>query len=102
MRKSLLGLVFGCALLAGCAGAATPIYGWYADVEWSTELPNGPAGSKTGEAKATSILGIVAQGDCSISAAAKAGGITKVMTVEHHTKNILGLFAEFSTKVTGE
>jgi len=100
--KKLSGLGLACALLAGCAGAATPIYGWYADVQWSMELPNGPMGSKSGEAKAQSILGIVATGDCSIQTAAKAGGITKVMTVEHHTKNILGLFSEFSTVVTGE
>ena len=100
--KKLLGLALAAGALAGCASAATPIYGWYAEVKWSTELPNGPVGSKSGEAKAQSILGIVATGDCSIQAAAKAGGITKVMTVEHNTKNIIGLFSEFTTVVTGE
>jgi hypothetical protein len=102
MRKTLFGLVAACGLLAGCAGVASPVYGWYADVEWSTQLPNGPAGPKSGEAKCTSILGLIAKGDASVSAAAKAGGITRVMTVEHHSKNVLGLFAEFTTKVTGE
>jgi hypothetical protein len=100
--KKLLGFALAAAGLAGCATAATPIYGWYTDVQWSMELPNGAMGSKSGESKAQSILGLVATGDCSIQAAAKAGGITKVMTVEHHAKNILGLFAEFSTQVTGE
>ena len=100
--KKLLGLGLACGLLAGCASAATPIWGWYTDVQWSMEVPNGPMGSKSGDAKATSILGIVATGDCSIQAAAKAGGITKVMTVEHNTKNIIGLFAVFTTVVTGE
>ena len=100
--KKVLALVLAGAAFTGCASAATPIYGWYADVEWSMELPNGAMGSKSGSSKAQSILGIVATGDCSIQAAAKSGGISKVMTVEHHTKNILGLFAEFETKVTGE
>ena len=100
--KKLLALALAGAGLAGCASAATPIYGWYTDVQWSMELTNGAMGSKTGEAKAQSILGLVATGDCSIQAAAKQSGITKVMTVEHHTKNILGLFAEFTTTVTGE
>ena len=101
--KKLLGLVLGCGLFAGCAMAASPVQGaWYTDVQWSMELPNGPLGSKSGDAKATSILGLVATGDCSIQSAAKAAGITKVMTVEHHAKSILGLFAEFTTTVTGE
>lgn len=102
MRKHLLVLVAGCALLAGCAGAAAPVYGWYGDVKWGTQVPGGAIGSKTGEAKCTSILGLIATGDASVEAAARAGGITKVMTVDHHSKNILGLFAEFTTKVTGE
>jgi hypothetical protein len=102
MKKKFLGLAAACALFAGCAAVATPVYGWYTDVTWGTEVPNGPFGSKSGTAMATSIIGLIAQGDCSIEAAAKAGGITKVMTVEHHSKNILGFYAEFTTKVTGE
>ena len=101
--KKVLSLVLGCGLLAGCAMAASPVQGgWFTDVRWSMELPNGSAGTKTGDAKATSILGLVATGDCSIQAAARAGQITKVMTVEHHASSILGFFAEFTTTVTGE
>ncbi len=103
MKKQVLGLVLGSALLAGCAMAACPVNGgWWTDVQWGSEVPNGAFGSKSGEAKCTSILGLVATGDSSIEAAAKAGGITKVMTVDHHAKSILGFFAEFTTKVTGE
>jgi hypothetical protein len=101
--KKVFGLVVAGAMLAGCAMAAAPLNGsWFTDLQWSMQVPNGAAGSKAGEAKATSILGLICTGDCSVQAAAKAGGITKVTTVEHHSKSILGLFAEFTTQVTGE
>jgi hypothetical protein len=39
----------------------------------------------------------------SISEAAKAGGITKIATVEYYTKpGILGIWIEYTTIVTGE
>ncbi len=60
------------------------------------------ANMKTGAATATSILGIVATGDASIEAAAKNAGITRIHHVDHHTKNILGFYAEFTTIVYGE
>ncbi len=103
MKKKVLGLVAASALLAGCAMAASPVNGaWWSDVQWGMQVPNGAFGSKAGEAKCSTILGLVAQGDASIEAAAKAGGITKVMSVDHHAKSILGFWAEFTTRVTGE
>jgi hypothetical protein len=105
MKKQVLGLVAAGALLAGCAMAASPVNGfWWTDVQWGMEVPggNGAMGAKTGEAKCTSILGLVATGDASIEAAAHAGSINKVMSVSHHAKSIFGFFAEFTTTVTGE
>lgn len=61
-----------------------------------------PVNLKTGAATATSILGIVATGDASIEAAAKNGGITRIHHVDHHSKNILGFYSEFTTIVYGE
>lgn len=60
------------------------------------------AGSKTGEATADTLLGLIAHGDASIEKAAINGGITKIMTVKYKSYNILGVFARFTTIVTGE
>ena len=57
---------------------------------------------KTGQACATSYLGLWASGDTSIEAAKKNGGITEVATVEERFKHILlGVKADYCTVVTG-
>lgn len=119
-------------LTSGCAWATTPVWGLYTDVKGplqatslapggqqargtlpasspmdqtgaaGTQQQSPPANMKTGTAMASSILGIVATGDASIEAAAKDGGITRIHHVDHHSKNILGLYAEFTTIVYGE
>lgn len=93
-------------LMSGCAGGPSPVNGFlYSDYSYpgyySGASDNGP-GSKDGMSKATSILGWVATGDASIAKACRDGGINKIHTVDHHLKNILGIFAEWTTKVTGE
>ena len=62
----------------------------------------GSLGSKEGKACAQSILGLVAQGDASIKAAAAEGGITKVSSVDHYTRNMLGVIGEYCTIVRGQ
>ena len=62
----------------------------------------GSLGSKEGRACAQSILGLVAQGDASIKAAAAEGGITKVSSVDHYTRNMLGVIGEYCTIVRGQ
>ena len=57
--------------------------------------------SKEGKACGTSILGAVAQGDASIVAAKANGGITKVTSVDHYAKSILGIYGEWCTIVKG-
>ena len=57
--------------------------------------------TKEGKACGTSILGAVAQGDASIAAAKANGGITKVSSVDHYAKNVLGIFGEWCTIVKG-
>lgn len=60
-------------------------------------------GSKVGKAKATGYLGFLWIGqDASIQKAAKAGGITKISTVDIKMTNLLGLIATYTTIVTGE
>jgi len=59
-------------------------------------------GPKTGKSVATTILGLVAYGDTGVEAAARNGGITRIMTVDYDSRNILGVYARFTTIVTGE
>jgi hypothetical protein len=84
----------------GCMGVATPAMGLLiTDVQFDGQA-QGALGTKEGKACATSVLALVSSGDASIAAAAKAGGITKVMSVDHHTKWTL-LFGEYCTIVRG-
>jgi hypothetical protein len=89
----------GCAMATGGnAGAMGSLYSSY---QGPGAIGTGDLGAKTGEACVTSILGIVATGDASISTAAKAGGITKVSHVDHDNFGILGIYAKTCTHVKG-
>ncbi len=59
-------------------------------------------GAKRGEACSQTYLGLIALGDGGIAAAAKKGGIREVATVDHRTTNVLGLFREHCSIVTGD
>ena len=59
-------------------------------------------GTKSGEACASSILGVFASGDASIAAAKAAGGITQVAHVDHTIMSILGIYASTCTVVVGQ
>jgi hypothetical protein len=78
----------GAATAPGSAGSTT-----------MTTTPEQPL--KSGSATASSILGIYASGDCSIEAAARNGGITRIDHVDHHTWNVVGFYSEFTTTVYG-
>jgi hypothetical protein len=58
--------------------------------------------SKTGEASCSSILGLIAIGDCGIQAAMKAGGISKVHSADVKYMNVLGLYAKQTLIISGE
>ena len=61
-----------------------------------------PVGSKTGEATSTVILALYGSGDSGIAAAAKAGGITKISTVDFKAYGIGWIYGTYTTIVTGE
>lgn len=83
--------------------ASAPVTGvLYTDVDYPVTATAAEQGSKTGEASATSILGIIATGNASVVEAAKNGGITKVKTVDVKATNIIGLYAKYTVVVTGE
>lgn len=59
-------------------------------------------GSKQGKTCASGVLGLAAWGDMSLDAAKKAGGITRVDTVDWSTMRILGgVYVKNCTVITG-
>ena len=103
MKKlSIFIAILAVAALTGCA-TMIPIGGLYT----ATKLPgmatsNSGAALKTGEAQCTSIMGLVAYGDCSISTAKKNGNINTVHSVDWDAKNILGIYGTYKVIVTGQ
>ena len=59
-------------------------------------------GSKTGEATSTVVLSLYGSGDAGIAAAAKAGGITKIATVDVKANGVGPIYITYTTIVTGE
>ena len=91
-----VGILMGCATLI-------PIGGLYTDAKLpGIATSNGGVSPKTGEAQCTSVCALVAFGDCSIDAAKKNGGITKVYNVDVEVKNILGVYGTYKVIVSGE
>ncbi|MCU0724182.1 MAG: TRL-like family protein [Planctomycetes bacterium] len=93
-------------LLGGCGMMSTPMAGViYTDVKYPSYYDGadtlGP-GEKTGTAMAQNFLFLVGIGDASVQAACKAGGISKIHTVDHHGWSILGLYSKWTTIVTGK
>jgi TRL-like protein family len=119
-RALLLGLALasnGCAGLAfrdrgvpqgldvpafGPAGAATNLIPSviYIRAGVPLEATGNTIGTKSGEACAYSILGWVTVGDASIRAAADAGGVRSLGSVDTKYRNILGVWAQLCTVVT--
>ena len=60
------------------------------------------SGSKVGTATSTTYLALWAEGDASINAAKKNGGITTVSSVDTKIHSILGLITTYTTTVRGE
>ena len=90
--------------VSGCVGTATPIAGSIvtASLKSPVMMGDNTAGhSLVGEATATGIIGFVS-GDCSIEAAMKSKGITKVHHVDSEVFNILGIYATYKTVVYGD
>ena len=86
--------------VTGCAAVHSPAAGMlWMDVKGPLDAGTGVS-PKTGKACAQSILGLVATGDASIAAAAAAGGITKIDSVDHHTTHKV-FIGEFCTIVHG-
>ena len=101
LTKKLLGASLALFMLSGCS---TYIGGaLFSATKLPQSVGTGSNGTKEGEACAMEILGMVAIGDASISAAKAQGGIKTVSHVDQANMNILYfLFANTCTRVTGE
>ena len=87
----------------GCAHAQAPVNGFlYSKVDGPLSVTMSATAAKKGVATCTSILGLVADGDASIEAAMKEGGITRIHHVDHESYSILGFYAKFTTIVWGD
>jgi hypothetical protein len=88
--------------LAACQIVAAPTLGTtFNETKYGNIATDESNATKEGRACATSTLGWVATGDASIAAAKANGGITKVSSVDHYAKNVLGIFGEWCTIVKG-
>ena len=101
-RLSLATIALVGLTLSGCQIVASPLAGGiYNETKYGDVATDEAGATKEGKACGTSILGWVATGDASIQAAKAAGGVTKVASVDHSAKNILGIFGEWCTIVRG-
>ena len=92
------------AVTSGCAAyAASPVTGvLYSKVSGPVAVTSNATGTKVGTGTCTSILGIVATGDCSITTAAQSAGITRIHHVDHETTSMLGVVATYTIRVHGD
>ncbi len=102
MKKSFAAIVTVSALMLGGCATSYPVGGILTDITLPAGVTEHAAAKKTGVAKCQSILALVANGDCSIEAAKKDGGITKVSHVDWKANNVLGIIGNYEVRVYGE
>ncbi len=102
MKKALVLFVMAIGLV-GCAQAPSGMGHaiFYQDTIAPVAVTQETIVNKVGRACATNTLGFVAKGDMSIEAAKKAGGITKVVSIDQSYNSVLGFFVEKCTIVRG-
>jgi uncharacterized membrane protein YagU involved in acid resistance len=93
--------------ITGCMIVEAPIRGvmgtevkWGEEVTGKSSSPN-PEALKEGKACAESILGLVARGDATVTAAKENGKIREVHVIDHSARNFLGIVGEWCTIVRG-
>jgi hypothetical protein len=88
--------------LTGCQIVQSPMAGIiYTETKYGDTATDHASATKEGKACGQSILGWVATGDASVTAAKAAGGLNQVASVDHTAKNILGIIGEWCTVVKG-
>jgi TRL-like protein family len=100
MKKSMLLMLALVVVFSGCA--VYPLTGalYTNGVKSPIAATSNEVGMRMGSARARSIFGI-AFGDASIQQAAINADIKKIATVDYKVWNLLGIFVETTTIVTG-
>ena len=99
----LLLVIFSAASFMGCAMVVAPVTGGvYTDLKAPVAATSNTESAKVGTGECTSILGLFAIGDCSITADIKNVNITKIHHVDHDAMSILWIYAKYTTRVYGE
>ena len=99
----LLLVIFSTGSFMGCAMVVAPVTGGlYTDLKVPVTATSNTGSAKVGTGECTSILGLFAIGDCSISGAMKNGNITKIQHVDYDAMSILWIYAKYTIKVYGE
>ena len=105
MNKALAFLAAGVILAVMVTGCATPQPLGLIYTEVKLPVAAGgpvPQDLKMGTAECQSVLGLVALGDASITAAKRNGGIEKIYYVDWEVENILGFIGKYRCIVYGE
>ena len=103
-KKKIVGMALICAGLCGCVSAPfQPPCGMLS----ATRAPlstdgNWKAGLKSGEASAKCVLGLYAWGDCSVTAAAREGGLKRVDYLDYEYDNVIGIWQKVTVTAYGE
>jgi len=102
-RFCALAVLMGVAL-AGCVSAPfQPPCGLVAVTKAPLSTDgNWAVGRKSGSATSKSVLFLYAWGDCSITAAAKNGGLKRVDYLDYSYFNVLGVWQEVTVTAYGE
>lgn len=100
LKKSILFIVASLFLLGSCAsGGIGPQGGIFTSTTIGI-YGTSPNGTQRGEACAQSYFGLVALGDASVGAAANAGGISSVQSIDIEVFSLL-VYAQACTVVRG-
>ena len=100
MKKIIFSVACALALTScGTVGLVGAVYTGYTE---PAAVTSNELGTKVGQAKAISVLGIAAAGDAGIEKASKQAGITKVSHVDKKVVSVLGLFTKVTYTVYGE
>ncbi len=97
---SMTCIIASIVFLAGCA-STSPMGALYTEAKLPLTATSSTSSSKEGTSICTSILGLVATGDCSIEAAAKAGNINSIQSVDSKVFSVLGIYSTYTTVVKG-
>jgi hypothetical protein len=96
-----LAVVTGCVFQAPVIPPTGAVY-MSAKAPLDIDVAATDLGTKDGQATSHSVLFLVAWGDASVGAAARAGGLKKIKHVDYDYFNILGVYQEFTTIAYGD